>query len=281
MRCGIVCLLAVLFVLLSAGCRSTRNSARDSREGPRPIAVLLYTNALDVSGPTPRVVVHENGQVVLTAWGKKWKQQRAFFLSTAELDALRRQVHELATLRPLRSYKALDDHHMVMDASYAHMYVRDGRHETAVSVYALEDVLRENAEGMKLRSFEAGGPPPQFMNLYDRLKALADTLPPRAQRWIPRQFEVRLRDDRKYLDSPPVSWPKEWPTPHSPGAKAHRDHDWHVLLDGAALPQLRRLLPYEETYMPVKMDGKIWAACWRPILPGESWWWNAMMSPRR
>ncbi|OYW75966.1 MAG: hypothetical protein B7Z37_10920 [Verrucomicrobia bacterium 12-59-8] len=243
--------------------------------------MLLYTNALDVSGPTPRVVVDENGQVVFTAWGTKWKQQRAFSLSTAELDALRRLVHELAAMKPLRSYAALDDHHMVMDASYAQMYVRDGRHETAVSVYALEYVLRENAEGMKLRSFESGGPPPQFMRLYDHLKALAETQPPRAQRWTPRQFEVRLRDDLKYLDSPPVKWPKDWPTPNSPSANAHGDHAWNVLLDGSELPQLRRLLPFDESYTAVKIDGKIWAACWRPILPGESGWWNTMMSSRR
>lgn len=281
LRRGIVWLLAVAFVLLSASCRSNHNSARDSRKGPRPIAVLLYTNALDVSGPTPRVVVDENGQVVLTAWGTKWKQHRAFSLSAAELDALRKQVHEMAAMKPLRSYAALDDHHMVMDASYAQMYVRDGRHETAVSVYALENVLRENAEGMKLRPVEKGGPPPQFMNLYHRLKALAETQLPRAQRWTPRQIEVRLRDDFKNLDSPPVSWPKDWPTPNSPNANAHGDHEWHVLLDGSKFLQLRRLLPFEETYSPVKMEGEIWAACWRPILPGESGWWNAMMNSRR
>jgi len=281
MGCGMVCLLAPAFALLPAGCRSTRRSAQDSRDGPRPVAVLLYTNALNVSGPTPRVVVDENGQVVLTAWGEKGKQQRAFSLSTAEMDALREQVHELTALKPLRSYAALDDRHMVMDASYAQMYVRDGRHEAAVSVYALEDVLPGNAEGMKLRSFETGGPPHQFMNLYHRLKALAETQPPRAQRWTPRQFEVRLRDDFKNLDSPPMTWPKDWPTPHSAGAYAHGDHEWHVLLDAAAFPHLRRLLPFEETYTPLKMEGKIWAACWRPILPGESWWWNAIMIPRR
>lgn len=283
MRRSIVCFLVLPFLLSLIGCRSTRSSARDSREGPRPVAVLLYTNALDVSGPTPRVAVYENGQVILTAWGKEGIQQRAFSLSTAELDALRRQVHELAALKPLRSYEALDDHHLVMDASYARIYVRDGRHEAAVSVYALNFVLRDRELKIKLRPYEEGGPPPQLMSLYLRLEALAETRPPLAQSWNPSQVEVRLRDDFKHLDSRPVPWPKDWPTSHShsPGANAHGDHAWSVMLDGSELSHLRRLLPFDENYTPVKMDGRIWAACWRPILPGESVWWNAMMRSRR
>lgn len=281
MRRGIVCLLAVLFVLLSASCRSTRNSARDSREGPRPIAVLLYTNVLDVSGPIPRVAVYENGEVILSAWGKEGIQHRAFSLSTAELEALHRQVHELAGLKPLRTYKALDDYHLVMDASYSKIYVRDGRHEAAVSVYALEHVLRSRELKIKLRPYEKGGPPPQFMSLYSRLKALAETQPPLAQSWNPSQVEVRLRDDFKHRFSQSVPWPKEWPAPNSPRAKAHGDNAWYVLLDGAKLPQLRCLLPFNENESAVLIDGKIWAACWRPILPGESGWWNAIMSSRR
>lgn len=282
MRRGIVCLLAVLFVLLSASCRSTRSLARDSREGPRPIAVLLYTNVLDVSGPIPRVAVYENGEVILSAWGKEGIQHRAFSLSTAELDALRRQAHELAALKPLRSsYKALDDNHLVEDASYAHMYVRDGRHEAVVSVYALNFVLREFEGKTTLRPYEKGGPPPQFMRLYYRLKALAETPPPLAQSWNPSQVEVRLRDDFKHRFSQSVPWPKDWPAPNSPRAKAHGDHAWYVLLDGAKLPQLRCLLPFNENESAVLIDGKIWAACWRPILPGESGWWNAITSSRR
>jgi len=239
--------------------------------------VLLYTSVWDVGQATPRVVIYENGQVVLTEWGKEELQHRAFSLSTAELDVLRRQVHELAVLKPLRTYQALDDNHLVMDASYSKIYVRDGRHEAAVSVYALEDVLRHGELKIELRPYEKGGPPPQFMSLYYRLKTLAETQPPLAQSWNPSQVEVRLRDDFKHRYSQSVPWPKDWPAPNSPRAKAHKDHAWYVLMDGAKLPQLRCLLPFNNE-PAVLIDGKIWAACWRPILPGESGWWNAIMS---
>ncbi len=285
MRRGLAFLLAMAFVLLSVSCRSTHSSALDSRDGPKPIAVLLYTNALDVAGPTPRIAVYENGQVILTAWEKEGgrslvRQHRSFLLTAVELDALRKQVHELAVVKPLRSsYEALDDSCLVMDASHARMYLHDGRHEAAVSVYALEFVLRER--GRKMRPYEKGGPPPQFMGLYHRLKTLADTPPPAARRWTPRQVEVRLRDDFKHLDSQPVPWPKDWPALSSDHAHARGDHEWYVLLDGAELPELRRLLPYADNETAVLIDGKIWAACWRPILPGESGWWKAIMSSRR
>lgn len=281
MRRGIVCLLAVLFVLLSASCRSTRGLARDSREGPRPIAVLLDTSVWDLGQATPSLVVYENGQVVLTEWGNEGIQLRSFSLSAAELDALRRQVHELAVLKPLRSYKALEDHCMVMDTSYSNIYVRDGRHEASVSVYALEHLLRDRDLKSKPRPYEKGGPPPQFISLYYRLKALAETQPPLAQSWNPIQVEVRLRDDFKHRYSQSVPWPKDWSAPNSPRAKAHGDHAWYVLLDGAKLPQLRRLLPFNHNETAVLIDGKIWAACWRPILPGETMWWNDFTSSRR
>ncbi len=278
---GIACILALAFLLLSVSCRSTRNSARDSREGPRPIAVLLYTSVWDVGQSTPRLAVYENGQVILTAWREEGIQNRAFWLSAAQLESLRKQVHELAVLKPQHSYQALDDNHMVMDASYAKIYVRDGRHEAAVSVYALEHVLLDREMRIKLRPYENGGPPPQFMSLYHRLGALAETQPPLARVWTPQKIEVRLRDDHKYLNSKPVKWPKGWPTLNSFSAHAHGDHAWNVLLDGSELPQLRRLMPFRMSYTAVQMNGKIWAACWRPILPGESGWWTAMMSFRR
>gem|GEM_PF-2388531 len=283
MRRGIVRLLAVGSVLSLVSCQSLRSSTLDSGEGPRPIAALLHTNVLDVAGPTPCVVVYESGQVILTAWEKAGadvvRKHRAFMLSAVELDALREQVHQLAVLKPQRSYKALDDGWMVMDSSDTKMYVRDGRREASVSVYALEFVLRDRAKKINLRPPEKGGPPPQFMSLYHRLKTLADTPFPLARRWTPCQVEVRLRDDFKHLDSRPVPWPKDWPTPNSPSARG--EHAWEVLLDGSELPNLRRLLPFDESYTPVKIDGKIWSACWRSILPGESGWWHAVMGARR
>ncbi len=274
------------FVLMSASCRSSRSSVLASHDGSRPIAVLLYSSVWDLGiQSTLRIVVYEDGRVILATWEKEGGRvvckHRTFSLAVSELKAVRRQVHELAVLRSLHSsYKALEDHWMVMDASHARMYVRDGWREAAVSVYALECVLHKLAGGMKLRPYEKGGSPPQFMSLYHRLETLAETPSSIAQLWTPHQVEVRLRDDFKHLPEQPVPWPKDWPTPGSSHALAQGNHSWNVLLDGTELPELRRLLPYADNETAVLMDGKKWAACWRPMMPGESKWWKAITSSR-
>lgn len=288
---------SMLLTLALGGCRSVSDPALDPYAGPQPIAVLLDSSVWDAPGalPTPTAAVYEDGQVIFTAWEGQGTaftlKHRTLTLSPTALESLRRQVHDLAALKPLRpSYKALDDGHLVHDVAHDEIYVRDGRRGrgAVVSVYALGWVLHEkdhpgrsNLPPPRLRPVARGGPPPQFMSLYHTLEALARTPASASQTWTPRHVEVLLRDDFKHKFHRFVPWPAEWPALTSPRARQRGAHLWAVLLEGTELPRVRQVLPIESLECGISLQDKRWAAFWRPVLPGEPTWGNALRDPYR
>lgn len=290
--------MTTVSMLVLAGCESPRAHSKLSPAGPRPIAVLLRSSVWGPPGElaTPTAAVYEDGQVIFTSWegtGTAFTEQhRTLTLSPTALEGLRRQVHDLAALKPRRAYyDALDDRH-VIDVAYDKIYVRDGRREAVVSVYALGWVMHEREHPGRsslpppqVRPEERGGPPQPFLSLYHTLDGLAHTpgsvSASASKEWMPRHVEVLLRDDFKHKFNRFAPWPAEWPTLDSPRARRTGEHSWVVLLDGSELPRVRRMLPSESMEQGVSLQGKRWSAFWRPVLPGESVWGKAIRDPGR
>lgn len=266
--------MRTLLAMIVGFCLTSSGSAADFApfSGPRPIVVFIQSDPWGavIGSDTPRVAIYENGDVI---FAKKVNGQFAYHhvtLDRHELEKVRERLRPVLSLKHLKPQ--YDIRPGATDQPVAMFYVSDGGHEVATSVYGLM------AAGTRLPAYirsvsgaiKSTPPPKELFKLHQWLCEL-DYAGSKA--WVPRYVEVMLWD-YSYAPEPSVQWPKEWPGLHSDRA-LKREGSYSIFLDGALLPELRKLLATRNEKGAVEVEGKKMAASYRFTFPGEPIWRRA------
>lgn len=122
--------------------------------------------------------------------------------------------------------------------------------EKVISIYG---DLWHDAEARQLAA------PKRLIDLFDTLVNFSH---PRAERWLPAQFEVILWP---YAYSDPTDWPQDWPGFDDP-TTVKRDSVYSLYLD---ISQYERFLQLASQASAFKLDGQTWAFSLRFPFPHE------------
>jgi hypothetical protein len=97
---------------------------------------------------------------------------------------------------------------------------------------------------------------------------------PGAYEWEPAYIEVFIWP-YEYAPEESIAWPNDWPGLNSEMTFPYGD-SYSIFLEREKLSALKEFLGTRKERGAVEIEGKKWAAWWRPVFPSEPVWRRAL-----
>lgn len=244
--------LTLLMLVASFGCLAAE--ARLPFEGPRPVAVLLITDSwsMVVGAGTPRFALYEDGRVIYVEQTsvREYTHMEAH-LASQELANVKATLLGFAK-EPVS--KEIDVRPGLTDQPESLFFIDVDGHMLVTSVYGLGARADADREPTPL--------PARIRGLH---RYLTEFRVPGAKKWIPDQLEVMLWD-YSYAPEASIRWPATWPGLSDP-TTLKRGSAYSIFLAGTQEEDLRAFLASRKPKGAVEIDGRKWAASYRPVFP--------------
>ena len=253
--------IVLTLVLLAASFGSLAAEARPPFEGPRPIVVLIVTSpwSMVVGAETPRFALYEDGRVIYVerTSAREYTHMQAR-LTPAELANVKATLLGFATV-PVP--KEIDLRPGWTDQPGSLFLLDVDGHTLVTSVYGLGALAGADREPTVDQAGKATLP----ASIRDLHRYLTEFRVPGARKWIPNQLEVMLWD-YSYAPETSIRWPATWPGLSDPTTRK-RGNAYSIFLPGTEEPALQAFLASRKPRGAVEIDGKKWAASYRPVFP--------------
>lgn len=252
-------LLMLLALVASSG--GLAAEARPPSDGPRPVAVLLIVDpwAMVVGADTPRFALYDDGRVIYveqtsareyTHMEARLASQELADVKATLLDFARDPVPEEIDVRPGWT-----------DQPQSLFFLDIDGHTLVTSVYGLGARAGDDRAPVVGERGDATLP----ASIRDLHRYLMAFRVPGARKWVPDQLEVMLWD-YSYAPDASIRWPATWPDLSHP-TTLKRGSAYSIFLPGAEEQALRTFLASRKAKGAVEIDGKKWAASYRPVFP--------------
>jgi len=238
-------------------------------EGPKPLVVWVQTNPWlwVIGSDTPRVVLYEDGELVLGKPVDHAFVYRHRRLQAAELAAFKERLRPVAAAAEIHPRYDLTGG--MTDQPAALLYVRSREREIATAIEGLG--ARDSAPGKREPSDRADAGLTALLDLHNFLATLDEA---GSVEWRPRYVEVMLWPFRAPGASA-IRWPSDWPSLTSDRARKRHEDQYSIYLDGAMEPKVASFAATRSKAGGVEVGGRIWAISLRPVFPSEPIWRQA------
>jgi hypothetical protein len=253
--------IVVSLLLLMVPFGSSASEANQPPAGPRPIAVLLTTDPwlMVIGSDTPWFALYDDGLVIyLEQTAKGRYTHMAARLPPTELASVKAKLLSFIA-EPVP--KEINARPGWTDQPESRFFLDVDGHRLVTYVYGLGTPANSEEELL------AGGKAADVLpdSIKDLHQYLSEFRVATATKWIPDQIEVMIWDYSRAPDAS-IQWPAHWPGLSDPTTRKRRD-DYSMFLPGKEEDALVAFLATRKERGAIEIDGKKWAASYRPVFP--------------